>query len=154
MRIVVTKGHGCGRTPLSAFDHALFEAGIHNYNLVPLSSVIPPGTVIERAKFEPSGDEWGNRLYIVMARNSTMIAGTEAWAGIGWVQTPDGRGLFVEHFDASRENVEDMIQMSLGDMVEYRDEDFGEVQMVLQGGRCVDRPVCGLVAAVYQSQDW
>lgn len=89
-----------------------------------------------------------------MARNSTMIPGTEAWAGIGWVQASDGRGLFVEHYDASRENVLDMIHASLTDMIEYRDTDFGEIHCALQGGKCVDRPVSALVVAVYQSQDW
>lgn len=83
-----------------------------------------------------------------------MIPGTEAWAGIGWVQAADGRGLFVEHYDASRENVHDMIHASLGDMVQYRDREFGEVQCVLQGGKCADRPVSALVVAVYGSQGW
>jgi arginine decarboxylase len=154
MRIVVTKGQGCGRTPLSAFDHALFEAGIHNYNLLPLSSVIPPGALIEESVFSPSGDEWGHRLYIVMIRGVAMIPGTETWAGIGWVQTDDGRGLFVEHADASRDNVVDMIHLSLEDMIGYREQKFGDVHYVVQGGKCVDRPVCAVVAATYQSQGW
>lgn len=145
---------GSGHTPLSAFDHALCEAGIHNYNLLPLSSVIPPGTVLAEERYAPRPEEWGQRLYIVMARGWAMVAGTETWAGIGWVQAPDGRGLFVEHTDASRDNVVDMIKLSLQDMMAYRDETFGEIKYALQGARCVDKPVCALVAAVYASAGW
>lgn len=42
MKIDVVWGHGEGKTSLSAFDRTLLEAGIHNLNLIPLSSVIPP----------------------------------------------------------------------------------------------------------------
>jgi arginine decarboxylase len=40
MRIYVTTGKGEGPTPLAAFDAALIDAGIPNYNLIYLSSVI------------------------------------------------------------------------------------------------------------------
>ena len=39
--ITVRTGTGSGRTLLSAFDHALLDAGVANFNLVTLSSVIP-----------------------------------------------------------------------------------------------------------------
>ncbi len=41
MKIKVTYGIGEGATKLAAFDRALFDAGIANYNLIKLSSVIP-----------------------------------------------------------------------------------------------------------------
>jgi arginine decarboxylase len=154
MHIVVTKGQGCGRTPISAFDNALFEAGIHNYNLLPLSSVIPPGAVVEERKFAAPAGQWGHRLYVVLSHAVTMIPGTEIWAGVGWVQTKDGRGLFVEHTESSRDNIVDIIHLSLADMVAYREAEFGKVQYVAQAGKCVDRPVCALVAAVFRSEGW
>lgn len=40
--IYVTSGIGEGQTNLSAFDAALWDAGIANFNLIKLSSVIPP----------------------------------------------------------------------------------------------------------------
>jgi arginine decarboxylase len=44
---------GCseGLTPLTAFDNALREAGIHNLNLLKVSSIIPEG-----ARFGPKPD--------------------------------------------------------------------------------------------------
>ena len=42
MNIYVSSGIGYGQTKLAAFDAALNEAGIANFNLIKLSSVIPP----------------------------------------------------------------------------------------------------------------
>jgi arginine decarboxylase len=46
--IQVTTGTGEGPTPLAAFDAALLDAGVANYNLICLSSVIPEASVIRR----------------------------------------------------------------------------------------------------------
>lgn len=63
MRILVSHGTGDGPTPLAAFDSALLAAGVENYNLIRLSSVIPPGAGIERGRFTSDPDEYGRRLY-------------------------------------------------------------------------------------------
>jgi len=42
MRIDIVWGESEGKTLLSAFDRALLNAGIHNFNLISLNSVIPP----------------------------------------------------------------------------------------------------------------
>lgn len=39
---IVTSGAGTGSTPLNAFDKALLNAGIGNFNLIKVSSVLPP----------------------------------------------------------------------------------------------------------------
>ena len=44
--IRLSTGVGVADTSLAAFDAALYEAGIGNFNLLPLSSVIPPGADI------------------------------------------------------------------------------------------------------------
>ena len=47
MKIDIVWGRSEGKTLLSAFDKALVKAGIHNFNLIPLSSVIPQNSVVE-----------------------------------------------------------------------------------------------------------
>jgi pyruvoyl-dependent arginine decarboxylase len=48
MEIPIVAGFGRGETGLSAFDAALGDSGVLNYNLIRLSSVIPPcSTVVE-----------------------------------------------------------------------------------------------------------
>lgn len=155
MNIIISSGIGEGNTQLSAFDQALFHSGIANFNLIRLSSVIPPQSVIKVESFDNNGkDEFGNRLYLVYAEKRESEKGREAWAGIGWVQARDGRGLFVEHNGSQQAEVIRMINSSLTDMVKYRKDEFGEIHYQVVGVRCEDKPVCAIVAAVYETQAW
>src|SRR5581483_6375695 len=99
MHIRLTDGIGTGPTELSAFDQALVKAGIANYNIIYLSSVLPADSKITLShKPEKLEGEWGDRLYVVMAQKRTSQRNQEAWAGIGWMQDQGtGRGLLVEH---------------------------------------------------------
>ena len=155
MEIIISSGTGEGSTQLSAFDKALHNAGIANFNLIRLSSVIPPKSVLKIKSYDNNGkDGFGNRLYLVYAEKRESEIGREAWAGIGWVQTKDGRGLFVEHHGSQQAEVIRMINSSLTDMVKYRQDKFGEIHYQVVGVCCEDKPVCALVAAVYEGQEW
>src|SRR4051812_31552449 len=99
MNINVTGGTGICPTELSAFYQALVHAGVANFNLIYLSSVLPPTSkvVIQRSAQRPEGG-WGDRLYVVMAQKRTSQRNQEVWAGIGWMQDPKTKhGLLVEH---------------------------------------------------------
>jgi arginine decarboxylase len=156
MHIRVTEGVGTGPTELSAFDQALVRAGIANYNIIYLSSVLPPDSEVEfstKAK-EPEG-EWGDRLYVVMAQKRTSQRNQEAWAGIGWMQEEDsGRGLLVEHEGHSETEVRADIEHSLNALAKNRRMAFGPIQMHIVGAKCETTPVCALVAAVYETTTW
>lgn len=155
MRIVVTCGTGVGPTSLAAFDKALLAAGIENYNLIPLSSVIPPGAEIERAQYVTNPDEYGRRLYVVKAEQRATEPGTGAYAGVGWVQEPaDGRGLFVECEGTTYEGVHEEIVATLDSMTESRLRDYGSVESEIAGIECTGRPVAAVVIAVYKSEPW
>jgi len=155
MDIIISSGTGEGSTQLSAFDQALFNSGIANFNLIRLSSVIPPKSDIKIQSFDNNGKEgFGDRLYLVYAEKRESEKGREAWAGIGWVQAKDGRGLFVEHHGSQQAEVIRMINSSLTDMVQYRKDEFGAIHYQVVGVRCEDKPVCALVAAVYKSESW
>lgn len=159
MKIHLATGLGSGPTTLSAFDAALNAAGIANYNLIRLSSVIPPKTeLVHHDKAIPSEQmpgEWGDRLYLVMAEKREATPNTEAWAGIGWVQEKEsGKGLFVEHEGESEKSVRRDIQQSLTALMATRNIDFGEIQMKVVGKTCTHHPVCAMVVAVYQASDW
>lgn len=158
MNITISSGVGTGPTTLAAFDGALYAAGIANYNLLILSSVIPPATTIIQndESYSPAiPGEWGDRLYVVMAEQRTDVVGQEVWAGIGWVQDKEtGKGLFVEHEGQSEAAVKDSITASLKALMETRGIDFGAIQMRIQGAICEGEPVCAMVAAAYQTSDW
>lgn len=154
MHIHVTSGTGTGPTALAAFDAAALLASGINHNMIYLSSFIPPGAVIEQTKYVVPQEEWGQRVYVVMAREDAHERGQEAWAGLGWVQDKSGRGMFVEHHGRSKKIVHDAIHTTLDFMIKSRNIEFGPIQYELAGIKCEKQPVCAITMAVYEIERW
>ena len=158
MIIRVSTGIGTGPTKLAAFDSALHKMGIENFNLIVLSSVIPPGSEILVIKDKPKkvAGKWGDRLYLVMAEARVDTPNQEAWAGIGWVQNKKtGKGLFVEHEGSSKDSVRQDITASLSALVKTRrSTEFGKINMVVNGAICKYKPICVAVTATYMTTPW
>lgn len=164
MKITVTAGSGTGSTTLSAFDSALKAAGIHNYNIIRLSSVIPPESTVVKTKWKNSSSEHGKKLYTVLAEIRTDIMGRSIAAGIGWYQLKDGRGIFAEHTDMierlnakeAEENVAKKIEATVRDLCKNRNYTFDKknFKTYITSAEVKNKPTCTLVAAVYESQDF
>lgn len=153
--IVLARGVGEGPTPLAAFDAALRDAGVANYNLIVLSSVIPPGALVQRGRWHTPAAAWGQRLYVVLSQMREDRPGHTAHAGIGWVQSADtGAGLFVELHDTDAERLRGDLQATLLAMQAGRGVTLGPVHTELVSARCTDRPVCALAIAVYAAEPW
>ena len=110
-RIHVAGGVGVAPTEMAAYDAALSDANLHNYNLVRVSSIVPAGTAVERVDRAPDLGPAGNRLTVVESRITAPPAETEELAaGLGWATGP-GPGLFYEATgrdpDAVRRELED-----------------------------------------------
>lgn len=170
VRLPVLGAAATGPTGLAAFHRALVAVGLGHYNLVRLSSVIPPGTGVgagrpERGTARSRRDgrrprdfvhgRPGDRLYCVFAERRTDVPGQEVWAGVGWAQRADGQGgYFVEHDGTSAESVRLSIESSLADMVSVEGVQFEPVQWVLEGAVCESSPVCALVLVPYVAVGW
>jgi arginine decarboxylase len=147
---------GRGPNQLAAFDDALINTGIANYNLVRLSSVIPPASTVRVVTAATPPGQWGDRLYVVYAHQPVDGADGTAAAGIGWVQDPDtGAGLFVEHEDPSEDRVRELISESLATMCATRRFDVPPPSMETISTRgSDDESRCAFVVAVYASAGW
>lgn len=156
MNVFVAGAVGWGPTELAAFDHSLILTGIANYNLLRLSSVIPPHTEVKEViKIDQSPGNWGDRMYVVYAEQRASKPEEEAWAGVGWVQFPsNSRGLFVEHEGNSEAQVRSDISKSLNALLKNRNEESLEIHMKVVGGKCIDQPICAFVCATYQVHSW
>jgi len=153
--ITVRTATGTGRTLLAAFDHALLTAGVANFNLIGLSSVIPPGSRIHVGVTDPVAGEHGERLYCVMSVGYADHPGELVAAGLGWAIDPaTTAGLFVEHSGGSEQSVSEQIHLSLEDMSHNRGGDYTDVHSAVIGAHCVDKPVCALAIATYQRVPW
>jgi arginine decarboxylase len=155
-QIPVVRATGTGSTTLAAFHDALVQIDAGYYNLLRLSSVIPPRTRVDASMATPvPTGQWGDKLYCVYAEQRTETLGEHAWAGIGWVQRTDGGGgLFVEHEGASEAYVRNAITLSLTDLVAGREKEFSAPEWVLNGAVCDGRPTCSLVLAAYETSPW
>jgi arginine decarboxylase len=95
--IRVAWGSGRGPTATASFDAALADANLANYNLVTVSSVVPADATVERVETAPDLGPTGDGLHCVLARETRAPGDDEpAYAGLGWVRTPAGQGLFYE----------------------------------------------------------
>ena len=151
--ISIRTASGTGRTSLSAWDDALWLAGVANYNLIRLSSVIPQQSRLSFTT-EPVAGEHGDQLYCVYASTLAENPGDTAWAGIGWTRAEDGRGLFVEHSARSEESLSELIQHSLEDMIDRRGGGYGDIHSVKVSAQNEGQPACALAIATYQVSGW
>jgi arginine decarboxylase len=157
LTIRISSGTGVGLTRLAAFDAALIMAGVGNFNLIRLSSVIPPGSkILEVDAAQQLPGEHGDRLYCVYAEAYATSPLEQAWAGIAWSRREDGsgHGLFVEHHGMSETAVEHDLRLSLAEMSRTRGGVFVESGMKVESEQCVDHPVCAVVIATYRRVSW
>lgn len=164
MDITVVSAVGEGATALSAFDNALKKTGVFNYNLLILSSVIPPNVTIHRnTTYIAPDSEYGHKLYVVKADIRSDHAGKCIGAGLGWYQFgEDNRGIFVEHEATGdreqivRSTLKQAITKSVRDLLEFRGVPIEEekIKMELCVSTVKASPACCLVLAVYESEGW
>lgn len=157
LTIRVSAGSGTGRTTLAAFDAALAAAGVSDFNLIQLSSVVPPGSrVLEVDGREQLPGDHGDALYCVYARAHASLPGHEAWAGLAWSLRDDdsGAGLFVEHDGPSHEQVSTDLTHSLEDLSATRGGRYHPSGQRLVGITCSSLPVCSVVVATFRRAGW
>lgn len=164
MKIYVISAFGTGETTLSAFDNALLKAGVHNYNIITLSSIIPKGSdVIKTRHYKPkTDDEYGYKLYAVKSEIRSSETKRLIAAGVGWYQKDDGCGVFVEHnaVGVIKKDVENelisKITSSIKDLCEFRKIPFTQSRLYYSYaiGIIENKPACALTIAVYQTQEW
>lgn len=120
--IHVAGGVGVAPTEMSAYDAALADANLHNYNLIAVSSVIPADGQLEIVDQAPDLGPAGNQLTVVQGK---AVAGPDSAAeeittGIGWATGP-GPGLFYEASGTDREAVDAEIRRGLDAGCELRE---------------------------------
>ncbi len=157
LTIRVSTGTGTGRTPLAAFDAALAAAGVSNFNLIRLSSVVPPGsTILEVDALDQLRGDHGDALYCVYADAHASLPGHQAWAGIAWSRRDDGSGagLFVEHGGPSHREVATDLVHSLEDLSATRGGMYHPEGRRIVGIACETRPVCAVAVASFRRAGW
>lgn len=93
-RFCIKVGVGNGETELLAFDGALIAAGISHYNLVRVSSIIPPGAVLVEEIDLPPGSLLPIAYASLTANQKGLVISAAVAAGIP--VSPDDVGVIME----------------------------------------------------------
>ncbi|ELZ18274.1 pyruvoyl-dependent arginine decarboxylase [Natrinema thermotolerans DSM 11552] len=149
--IRVVWGAASAPTAMASYDAALAEAGIENYNLVSVSSVIPADAVVEAVGTAPDLGPTGERLTVVEARATTAGPGRVS-AALAWAQSADdGPGLFYETAgEMDREDVERGVREGLAAGQELRDWAFADPRVTVESRQADSgQHTTAVVLAVY-----
>jgi arginine decarboxylase len=164
--IRVVWGSGTGPTETAAYDAALAEAGVHDYNLVTVSSVVPADPPVEAAGTAPDLGPVGEGLTVVQARASVPPADVDAAAGegvtadddgrepavaaVGWARSADGPGIFYEAGGRDPERVRETVAAGLRHGCSLREWEPVDREIILRtADPTPDRHTCVVVCAVY-----
>lgn len=121
MPIRVAWGTGSAPTEMAAYDAALADANLHNYNLVSVSSVIPADATVEAVGTAPELGPAGNELTVVEAHADTAGPG-RASAALAWAARDDDPGLFYEAAgETSPDDVESRVTAGIQAGLDLRD---------------------------------
>lgn len=116
--VVLTSGYSVGGSPLNAFDNALRQAGIADFNLIRVSSIVPPRVPVRHLKpgVRPVSGEGLMVPAIYETQTSKSIGLVMASAvGVGVARDRDRAGVV---FVSSCEGPEDEAVASVREMVE------------------------------------
>jgi arginine decarboxylase len=148
MQIRVVTGTGTGPTAVAAYDGALATAGVHNYNITTVSSVIPDGSTVEVLDSAPDLGPVGEKLTVVEAR-ATSDSRTAPAAGLGWTMTAAGRGLFYEATGTSPETVRERVAAGLESGRALRDWPFVDDRIVTAHTTAEEPYATAVVLGIY-----
>jgi len=95
----LTRGVGRHREKLTSFEEALRRAGIANFNLVTVSSILPPHLIIEAREFGINSLSPGEIVFCVMSRLGTQGFGRQIAVSCGLALPKDNskHGYISEH---------------------------------------------------------
>lgn len=148
IRIVWGTGHGRARS--ASLDAALAAAGVHQYNLRRLSSVIPSGAELASVGSAPDLGSTGNALDVAMAR-ATSASDEPAVAGMAWARDgSEGPGVFSEVSGSEPDGVAERLRAGVERSCELRGvDDPGVERRVVTADPSSDRYATAVVLAAY-----
>lgn len=131
--IRVAWGTATGPTAMAAYDAALAEANLHDFNLVTVSSVVPAGADVAVVGTAPDLGPAGDRLTVVQSRADREPGATEPGvAGLGWARSADGPGILYEATGTDPDVVRERIKAGLEHGVDLREWDVADSDVVVR----------------------
>ena len=141
--IHLASGASEGRTPLNAFDNALLDAGVHNLNLVRVSSIVPRGAIFGGLPGLPVGTV----VPTVYSEHTSTIPGELSSACVGAGVGTCGGVLMEYHHAGSGPEAERVVLTMIEEGFERRGWTLDDVLFATAEHR-TDRIGCAVAAAL------
>ena len=158
--LLITGGSGSGTTELTAFDAALADAGIHNANLIRVSSITPATatTHISRADTVESAITPGEFVPVVYARCQSCDPGDTICAAVAGATLEEGYGVNVEHHERNTTSsaVEKACLSKLDELAAIRESSISadpwvhSIETNVPPSNEAERWYCAVAAIVYR----
>jgi arginine decarboxylase len=145
--ISVVWGSASGRTELGAYDRALYAAGLNDYNLLRLSSMIPPGVEVVERGVANSPWKTGDIVSVIESKKISRGSGV---AGLGWL-SPEAEegGVFMECSDENEKGCVEEILTGLEEARDTREWTQGDTEYKVVEGEEGGEFSAAVVLAVY-----
>jgi arginine decarboxylase len=143
--ISIVAGSGEGRTELTAFDHALMDAGIANLNFLRVTSILPAGVaVVPIPRIVP-----GTLTPCVYARITSHTPGERIAAAVAAGVSPAQYGVIMEFSHrGTGENAEAIVRGMVEEAMATRGLPIREVLVAVKE-HVVQRVGCAVAAVVF-----
>ncbi len=142
--ISFVKGAAEGNTFLNAFDNALLEAKIGNYNLIKVSSVIPAKTMVKKL---PQFEE-GTLIPAVYSYITSSLPGEIVSAAVGVGFSTNSYGLIYEYAHRGSSKVaEEIVKKMIGEGFKKRGLKLEKIKIISSEHK-VKRIGCATAAVV------
>jgi arginine decarboxylase len=149
MKIYVVWGTAEGSTAVSAFDRSLSRAGVHNFNLIQLSSIIPPGVDVVESGTYPVQGGVGKIRHVVLSSFTSHVPGVTISAGLGWAMAKEGGVFFEAKGEYTGDRCKAEVERGLHEMMSIRDWNWIEPARIKVVEHRVTSIGNAMVAAVY-----
>ncbi len=148
--VFFVSGVGRHEDELMSFELALRDAGIEKFNLVPVSSILPPGCVVVDKDDGLSKLQPGEIVFCVMARYSSRESGEEIFASIGAaIPEKDGvNGYIAEHSGKWYDGAESYAEKLAAEMVKTQGNGTARTISITARGK-VEKCTTAIAAAVF-----
>ncbi|WP_202319768.1 pyruvoyl-dependent arginine decarboxylase [Archaeoglobus neptunius] len=149
-KVFFVSGVGRHEDRLISFELALRDAGIERFNLVPVSSILPPGCEIVDKEEGLKKLFPGEIVFCVMARITSCDEGKEIFASIG-AAVPDDRnanGYIAEHSGEWYDGAEGYAKVLAEEMLKTQGNKAAKTYGITAKGR-VEKCTTAVAAAVF-----
>ena len=141
---VLTAGAGEGSTPLNALDSALLNAGIANWNLLLVSSILPPKAEVT---YEVPTIKEGSLVPIVLAKITSDRKGEVISSAVA-IGVGEEFGIIMEHADrVVKEKVEEETKRKVEEAFLIRNMRLKEIHIISSEHK-VQKLGCAIAAAI------